>query len=101
MYLFDNEDVLLVAKALVGARVQKSVSDRNLVALIGSPACGRSSLITVIVGLITAGSEYCLSFGFNTSEPLQSPYWYPVEHDTSPAYQNQLWMSPSSRFVLA
>jgi len=55
-----KEDVLLVAKALVEARIRRSTSNRTSIAFIGSSACGKSSLINAIVGfpLITAGSEY-------------------------------------------
>ena len=56
-----KEDVLLVAKTLVGARVRQSASDRTSIAFIGSLGCGKSSLINAIVGfpLIKPGSEYC------------------------------------------
>ena len=86
-----KEDVLLVAKTLVGARVRQSASDRTSIAFIGSLRCGKSSLINAIVGLpfITLGSEYCFFIKYTTSESLQSPRQSPVEYDTSPAYQNQ------------
>jgi len=55
-----KEDVLLVTKTLVGARVRRSTSNRTSIVFIGSSGCGKSSIINAIVGfpLITAGSEY-------------------------------------------
>jgi ABC-type multidrug transport system fused ATPase/permease subunit len=64
-----NEDVLLVAKAVVGARVRQSASDRTSIAFIGPSGCGKSSLINGVVGfpLITAGSKY---FFFSSDTPF-------------------------------
>jgi hypothetical protein len=39
-----KEDVLVVAKALVGARIRQYASNRTSIAFIGSSACGKSSL---------------------------------------------------------
>ena len=70
-----KEDALLVAKALVGARIRKSASDRSSIAFIGSAGCGKSSLINAIVGfpLITPGSGYCFFIRYTTSESFAVP----------------------------
>ena len=85
-----KEDVLLLGKALVGARVRQSASHRTSIAFIGSAGCGKSSMINAIVGfpLIRVGSEYCY-IGYTTSEPLQSPRRFPVECGIRLVYQNQ------------
>ena len=40
-----KEDVLLVVKALVGARIRQSASDRNPIACIGSSESRKSTLL--------------------------------------------------------
>ena len=70
-----KEDVLLVAKTLVGARVRQSASNHTSIAFIGASGCGKSSLINAIVGfaLIADGSEYCIFIRYATSESFAVP----------------------------
>ena len=69
-----KEEVPLVAKTLVGARVRQSASDRTSIAFIWSLRCGKSSLLNCIVGfpLTTLGSEYCFLSGIPLLSLLQS-----------------------------
>ena len=45
-----REDVVVVAKALVGAHVRQFASDRTSITFIGASGCGNSSLMYAVVG---------------------------------------------------
>ena len=68
-------DVLIVAKALVGARIRQFAFDHTSIAVTRASGCGKPSLINAVVGFpfITAGSQYCLFIRYTTSESFAVP----------------------------
>ena len=85
-------DVLLVATALVGARVRPSASRRNSIVFIGSSGRSKSTLMSTIVGFPL--TTVAVSTGFSSDMPLLSlcshhVSTYPTSTTPAPAYQNR------------
>ena len=78
--------MLVVAKALVEARIRQFASDHTSIAFTEASGCGKPLLINAVVGipLLTPGSQYCFFIRYTTSESFAVPASVPYRVRNQP-----------------